>query len=332
MTRAHRIYKATLDRMKLYGLVFVAIGLMCAQLAYVQSLNKIVEMTEARTAQTNRELAEYRASHCVGREKIQTHAAAAYSVNSAGHERTYHVHVPDSYNPSNRYPVIVNYDGIDGGGLKMEGYSNVDSLPVIAVYPDSLMGTSGFTAWQGAPYSLAGDYDVQFTKAMMNEVKQQYCVDDAKVFGIGMSNGGGFVVIANCQLPGMFKAIASLSGAYYTGCEGASKPSGSLLALHSATDPRVPFQGSTTKGVPAVTEWAGLQAKARACQKAAKNSDVYGTERYDWTGCNEGTKVRLIVLQNQPHGWLAPPYTQASEAPNTAGYIWSFFKESMRAK
>lgn len=326
MKHANSLYQATLDRIKLYGIVLFVLGLMCAQLAYAQSLTQKIEKIEAHTAQTNKQLAEFRESHCVGKEKIQLGSTATYTLNSGGYERTYHVHISSTYRPSDRSPVIVNYDGIDGGGIKMEGYSNVDSLPVIAVYPDSLMGTRGFTAWQGAPYSLEGDYDVQFTKDMMTEVNQRYCVDSSKVFAIGMSNGGGFAVIANCKLPGMFRAIASLSGAYYTGCTGSETPSGSLLALHSATDPQVPFQGSSTKGVPAISEWAGQQAKARQCGASAHTTDVYGSEQYDWTGCKETARVRLLVLQNQPHGWLSMPYTPSPLAPNMASYIWSFFK------
>jgi len=332
MKHANSLYKATLDRIKLYGIVLFVLGLMCAQLAYAQSLTQKIEKIEAHTAQTNKQLAEFRESHCVGKEKIQLGSTATYTLNSGGYERTYHVHISSTYRPSDRSPVIVNYDGIDGGGIKMEGYSNVDSLPVIAVYPDSLMGTRGFTAWQGAPYSLEGDYDVQFTKDMMTEVNQRYCVDSSKVFAIGMSNGGGFAVIANCKLPGMFRAIASLSGAYYTGCTGSETPSGSLLALHSATDPQVPFLGSSTEGVPAVTGWATKQAKDRQCRITKHTPSIKGTEQYEWTGCKDDVSVRLVVIQEQPHGWLAISNAQGVEASNTAGYIWSFFKGSMSAK
>ena len=331
MNHARIVYRATLDRIKLYGVVLIALGLMCAQLAYVQSLERKIEKTEERTAETNRHTASFRDSHCVGKEKIQQ-GTSTYTLTSAGYNRVYHVHIPTSYKANEKMPVIVNYDGIDGGGIKMESYSNVDSLPVIAVYPDSLMGTRGFTAWQGAPYSLGGDYDVQFTKDMMHDLQQRYCADATKVFAIGMSNGGGFAVIASCQLPGTFKAIASLSGAYYTGCSGNEKPSGSLLALHSAADPQVPLQGSLTKGVPVVTEWAGQQAKARNCQKNTRSTDIYGAERFTWRSCQDNALVRLVVLQNQPHGWLALPHAQGIKAPNTAEYVWTFFKETMRAK
>jgi len=331
MNKANKFYRDALGRIKLYGVVLAVIGLMCAQLAYIQSLERKVDKTEAHTAEVVRQTEAFRESHCSGKEKIQQ-GTATYAIKSTGYDRVYHVHVPASYRPNERTAAIVNYDGIDGGGIKMEGYSNVDSLPVIAIYPDSLMGTSGFTAWQGAPYSLSGNYDVQFTKDMLSDVKQRYCVDESSVFAIGMSNGGGFAVIANCQLPNTFRAIASLSGAYYTGCEGNVKPGGSLLALHSVTDPQVPFQGSSTKGVPAITDWAAQQAKARSCQSSKRKTDIYGSEQYEWSKCDQHAKVRLLVLQGQSHGWLAMPQTPSPFAPNTASYIWSFFKATMSDK
>ena len=312
----------------LYIIVLIAFVLMCTHRVVIEVLAANIEKNDAATAQVRRETLALQQSHCTGKQRVQQGATTTYTLSSGGYERTYHVHVPNAYKPSQKYPVIVNYDGIDGGGMKMESYSSVDELPVIAVYPDSLMGTTGFTAWQGAPYSLEGDYDVQFTKDMLEAVNQNYCTDPSKVFAIGMSNGGGFVVIADCKLPGVFQAIASSSGAYYTACDDTTTKRASLLALHSAIDPQVPYVGSATKGVPAVNEWAQQQAMQRVC-KTSTHTSVYGSQHLEWKDCRDGGRVLLVVLQDQPHGWLSVPSAPGLGSPNTAEYIWSFFKSTI---
>lgn len=325
-TRTHKQIIA--NRIAVYLSFLIIIGLMVGQTLASWSLGKTITQTDDRLTQMREDESEYQATHCTAKQEVQQGTTTDYTIQSAGYARTYRVHIPASYRPSEKTPLIINYDGIHGGGKKMELYSSMDTLPVIAVYPDSMPGKSGFTAWQGAPYSLDGNYDIEFTKDMIHEITTRYCVDTERIFAVGMSNGGGFVMIASCELPGVFRAVASLSGAYYTKCTTPLERPSSLLALHSMTDKQVPFLGSPTKGVPPIKEWALQQASDRGCLQRKETHNVYGSEQLDWSKCIDNTQVRLVVIQGQSHGWLTIPRAKAVVAPTMANYIWSFFKET----
>lgn len=256
-----------------------------------------------------------------------------YTLNIDGIDRTYYVHTPKDYDASVRYPVIMNFDGISGSGLGMQHYSGVNKLPVISVYPDPLVGKGGFTAWQGAPYSLDGDGDVKFVKAVLDNLPANYCVDSTKIFGVGMSNGGGFAMILGCELSQYFRAVVGVSGAYYTECTSKGREA-SVMAIHSATDAAVPFYGSLERGLPPVTEWAKTQAKERSCKSRALKPSTGSIEQTTWYDCRDDSLVRLVVVGSGSHGWFLLPEGMTSmnyRDPSMAAYVWAFLEESTYA-
>jgi len=323
--------KTSLATMKyrLYSTFVVCIVLALALLAmfiHVQSLNSRISVLEDKATTTDRQLASYQRSLCSTIPK-PIDVLTKYTVSSAGFDRTYHVHTPDNYDPSVRYPVIVSFDGIDGSGSRMEAYSGLDELPAVVVYPDSLPGKRGFTAWQGAPYSLEGTQDVQFVSDILKTLPSQYCVDSTRTFAVGMSNGGAFATIVGCELGSQIRAVASISGAYYQTCQQQQRTP-SLLIVHSTTDGQAPFGGSVARRLPKVTQWTEKQAVERACATTLPVKTIGATSYYDWLNCTDDSMLRFIVIQNQAHGWLALPEASIQRAQGTAGYIWKFFEES----
>lgn len=313
----------------LFVLFSTAVAVIVLLLVHINTLSFRIVSLENRANQTAEEIASYQRAYCTSQKgSVKSSKTTKHITTSAGYERSYRVHTPKNYDPSVRYPVIVNFDGIDGSGAKMQAYSGVDALPVIAVYPDSLLGTQGFTAWQGAPYSVQGDRDVRFVETILEELPGKYCVDSTKVFAVGMSNGGGFATIVSCQFADKFRAVVTVSGAYYR-TECASKvPQPSIMAIHSTADKQVPYMGSQKKRIPEVAKWAKAQAEARQCKEALRTKEIGTVKRVDWFNCKNDAIVRLVVLKNQNHGWLTLPQELKKEAPNISKYIWDFFQEA----
>lgn len=303
-------------------------------LARTQSLSLRLTELEMKNAKMALEATSYKRAYCTSSfSVIKANTTTGYHIQSAGYARTYRVHTPKDYDPTVRYPVVFSFDGIGGSGSRIESYSDIDSLPVIAVYPDALHGRQGFTAWQGAPYSLKGDYDIQFIRDLLEIIPSNYCTASTKVFGVGMSNGGGFVALAGCKLSDKFRAVASVSGAYYTSC-GETAQAPSLLIIHSESDTQVPFSGSSQRGLPAITQWAKREAKERSCQSIVQSQEKSGDTAlktntltvFDWQECQHKSLLRLVVVQNQSHGWLQVPSVSAGGVSDTIGYIWQFFQ------
>ena len=319
-----------LQKRRLYSLVFISVALVMISiglLMHIQSLSSRIAALENREVVLSKTLATYKRSLCLNSDSKQVNVLTKYDMQSGGYDRTYQVHTPTNYDPSVRYPVILSFDGIEGSGDRMEGYAGLDALPALIVYPDPLPGSRGFASWEGAPYSINSDRDTQFVHDLLEALPNKYCIDSTRQFAVGMSNGGSFATIVGCEFGDKIRAVASVSGAFYTTCKEQQRTP-SLLLIHSSNDMQVPLYGSPTRQLPSVPSWIEAQAVERQC-KTKKNiatSDM--AVRYVWQECNNNSSLALTVINAQPHGWLSIPQASGQKIPGTAGYIWDFFKQS----
>ena len=316
---------------KLYMTVAITLLLVVSSvllIVKIQSLSSYVAVLEKQATTQTAQLSTFERTLCLNKsETIPIAQLSKYTLQSAGFARSYRVHTPNNYDPSVRYPIIMSFDGIEGSGNRIETYSGLDALPAIVVYPDALLGARGFTSWDGAPYSVDGERDVQFVHDLLDALPAQYCVDTTRVFAVGMSNGGSFATIVGCELGDRVRAVASVSGAYYTTCKEEERTP-SLLVLHSVDDRQAPFAGSTARRLPAIAAWVEAQAADRNCKTKIPTEAVRTTTYYNWRNCNDGSVLRLVALHNQAHGWLKIPEASHQRLRGTAGYIWEFFNES----
>lgn len=318
---------------KAWLFVFAAIllAVLAAFVFYTQELSSKIDKLQSENHLSAEKLASYKRTLCTDRfNSLLPESTTKYVLAVDGAERVFYVHTPKNYDASVRYPVVFSFDGIGGFANNIESYSGMNSLPVIAVYPEALPSKKGFSAWQGAPYSLDGDYDINFVKSILSDLPSKYCVDDTRIFAVGMSNGGGFAEIIGCRMSDRFRAVAGVSGAYYTQCD-STKRTASLLAVHSTIDKQVPFEGSKIKNLPQLHDWIVEESLQRGCQKNEGHAERQGTISYDWSGCNNNSILRLLVIKDQEHGWLAIPQGVEQDAVNTTEYIWRFFEEASYA-
>ena len=244
--------------------------------------------------------------------------------------RKYRVHTPSDYTADRRYPMVVIFDGMDGTSQRAEIKSGFNETPVLAIYPDALIGTTGVTAWQGAPYSPEGVNDVQFISDMLSKLTKEFCVDTDAIYLVGMSNGAGFAHLAACELDDKIAGFAGISGAYYQPCT--HTPAQRMLYIHSADDRLVPYAGSIHRRLPPIYTHAYDQSSAAHCRQFTRANGP-GIERLSWNRCKNDQHISLIITHKQPHGWL-----HISDAPltpkgalshqTTSAVIWDFFTSS----
>ena len=125
-------------------------------------------------------------------------------------------------------------------------------------------------AWAGANYSrTTAAQDLQFTWDLLVDVRARYCVDSARVYATGLSNGAGFVgavLACNATVAGEFAALAPVAGAYYADARGprddpaACAPGRALtplLEFHGGADGSVLYDGGPGEGgyAPPVADW-----------------------------------------------------------------------------
>lgn len=308
-----------------FAILVVAVGLL---LIKNQSLEARLGVLEASTIVAEKKIAQFERSYCsTDTTSLQQGATVRHAITVGTANRSYQVHTPKDYDPSVKYPVVISFDGIEGSGSRMEGYSGIDALPVIAVYPDSLVGAQGFTAWQGAPYSRKGTDDIAFIKAVLDDLPAKYCIDITRTFAVGMSNGGGFALLAGCELGDRIRAVATVSGAFYSACRN-EQHTPSLLVVHSMQDKQVPFWGAANRALPAIPKVLSTQATERHCDEAPARSTKGTVTTTTWSGCRDESILRLVTLKKQPHGWLQIQQENPAVV-TTAEYVWDFFEEVM---
>jgi len=164
-----------------------------------------------------------------------------------GKDRTYQLDVPDGYDATKPYGLVfglhsltVDYRIVPG----MSGFADMaKKYQFIGVSPSGLISTVPY--WNAAP--VADNYDVTYITELLDHVEKTMCIDTAKVFSVGMSNGAQMSSLLACRLPDRITAIAPIAGVEYNQpCSGAPVP---IIAFHGVMDPIVPYAGGGLNSV-----------------------------------------------------------------------------------
>ncbi|MFT3900407.1 MAG: PHB depolymerase family esterase [Gordonia sp. (in: high G+C Gram-positive bacteria)] len=263
---------------------------------------------------------------------LKAKASVRRTVNINGVERVYHVQIPGDYDRATRTPLILAFHGHGEMAKWFKHYTQLSRLPAITVFPEGLRGTDGESAWQGAPYAPPQADDVAFTRAVLDKLTTEACVDSKRIYAVGRSNGAGLVNMLACQLPGRFASVAMVSGAFYpeadVGCEHA--PWVSRIEFHGTADWTVPYDGEMKNGsvLPPIPLWLEGQARKAACAPPVQRGIAPNTLRIDWACQPAGAMLSHIRIDGGTHRW--PGSTEAMWRPsnhiNAAALIWQFFQ------
>jgi polyhydroxybutyrate depolymerase len=138
----------------------------------------------------------------------------------------------------------------------------------ITIFPDGLGRSAGNMApsWQGRPGDL-GDRDLAFFDAMLQWLDEKGCIDKARVFVLGYSNGAGLAYVLACERRAAVAGIAIAAGRL--GCQpSASKP---VIMSHGVGDRTIGYESA----IESSKAWAGVNGCA-APPKAAVPGCVQG--------------------------------------------------------
>jgi polyhydroxybutyrate depolymerase len=243
-----------------------------------------------------------------------------YTLVSGGITRTYRLHVPDNYQSSKPFQLILVYHGRGKTGAQTEAFSDLSELDAVVAYPNGVVGDENKQAWQGAPYSADGVDDVKFTADLLDDLESRYCVDPRAVYATGKSNGAGFTGILACRMADRFAAIAPVSGAFYIRGEhcAPSRPI-PVLDIHGTGDTTIPYGGDGSRDLPSVQTWVRDWSVRDHCDSAPKTEQI-GDDvlKYTYKGCD--ADVVHVAVTDGGHSW---PGSDASSGP---GYVTQTFE------
>lgn len=245
------------------------------------------------------------------------------SVESGGITRTYVIHIPVGYVPTEPTPLVLNFHGSSRTGPEQEAYSGLaqvaDDNTFILVSPDGL--NEEWTIADAGDPGAAETPDVVFTADLLAQLRAEYCIDDLRVFATGMSNGAQMASQVGCLLPDDFAAIAPVSGVEYDACSGGPMP---VVAFHGTDDENVPFDTAE----PAMADWAAHNGCTGGPATIPITEHV---SMVSYNGC-AGADVVLYVVDGGGHTWpgAAEDVPYGGAGPTTheidaSALIWAFF-------
>jgi polyhydroxybutyrate depolymerase len=253
-----------------------------------------------------------------------------------GSKRDYIIHLPPSYTPGKKYPLVLNLHGLTSNASQQQAYSQMDKVAdtanFIVVYPNGLSNTwnSGFSA------PNTGTDDVGFLSALIDTMIKNYSIDVPCIFSSGMSMGGFMSYRLACELETKIAAIASVTGLMAdnvkTYCH-STRPV-PILHFHGTTDATVPYAG--------FNGYAGVEDNINYWIKKNKNlsqavvtpvADINKTDNSTVTIYGYGsdsTEVLFYKITGGGHTWpgatFAIPNVNTNKDINASTEIWNFFK------
>ena len=181
-------------------------------------------------------------------------------------------------------PLVLCFHGHGGRAQNAARRWSLHTLwpEAVVVYLQGLPGVAGITdkegklpGWQKNPGELA-DRDVQFADAAIAQMRQQYKIDDRRIYAVGHSNGARFVNVLWKMRGEKFAAFAS--AAAQGGLMIRDAVPRSLFALAGEQDPLVPYAGQV-RGIEIARQVLKTEeAKATTKGYLRRTPGVNGTE------------------------------------------------------
>jgi len=236
---------------------------------------------------------------------LETGRRLERKIDVDGVSRAYILDVPDSIQSKKPVPLLFDFHGF---GHSAAGVWNVSGFKALAgregfmtVYPDGLpVHLLGHDAPGWQIFTIEKNRDLALTTQLLDYLERTYCIDLARVFSTGFSNGAYFSSLLACQMADRFAAVAPVSGGQTAvACTpGRGIP---VLIHHGRQDNVVPVAQARA----ARDAWI----QRDACQEHVSN----GCERHRM--CRDGSEVEYCE-GDFTHTWPQ----EATER------IWEFFR------
>ncbi|KAK6360138.1 hypothetical protein TWF730_006291 [Orbilia blumenaviensis] len=247
------------------------------------------------------------------------------SIISSNANRTFYVHLPRDYESDDDYPVIIGFHGAPGIGPHFEADTRF-SAPrwgddKIMVYPDALGGIWA-TGMPGA-VTTPVDQDLKFMSDLLDYLRNNYCVDNEKIYATGISNGGGFLNRIACDpvVGANFAAFAPDAGAY-TGFEAGGNATCNpyktpipIISFHGTNDTTVPYNGRNgTIATPPIEYWLQGWIERNKCDNMTEVLFNGSAHHFTWTCDGVQGAMQHYRVEGMGHVWPStePNFSQVS--------------------
>ena len=254
-----------------------------------------------------------------------------------GQTRLYIIYMPENI-PDNA-PLVFVLHGYWGNGLSMMNSVGMNTIAdengFAVCYPQGSKDNKGAAHWN-ARLNISTIDDIGFLTELAKYLQSEHGLNEEKTFSCGFSNGGFMSYTLACEVPDVFKAVASVAGTmsgYSWENRNISEPI-PILHIHGLDDNVVPIDGSiSTEG-----GWGGAPHVDTIIEFWANKNDCNTIETeflppltnvtYHIDGVN-GNEVWYYKIDEWGHSWPVynpdkPEYYPGIDASEV---IWQFFSK-----
>ncbi|MBL8130817.1 MAG: hypothetical protein JNL42_03090 [Anaerolineae bacterium] len=275
------------------------------------------------------------------------------SLVSGGEERRYQLYVPTGYDGTTPLPVVLSMHGFSSNPQQQRDFSRWDVYAeqetFLAVFP---RGTGFPLRWNagaffdarsgalGSAFMGAQVDDVLFFGDLLDELAAALCIDAARIYATGLSNGGGMSNRLACEMADRITAIGTVAGAY-PALDGGCAPARPVpvISFHGVVDPIVPYQGSEEMRLPSIETWAREWSERNGCTDTAIThlaipsgivADAPTITQH--SGCDGDVEVVLYMIPDGGHTWpgAAPSFDlligKTRQDFDATAIMWAFFQ------
>lgn len=254
-----------------------------------------------------------------------------------GRLRTYELYVPASYDGAHQVPVVFDFHGFGSNAQQQMAYANfkpeADRDGFLIVAPD------GQGDGAGRHFNLTGEAglqdDVAMTNALLDHLDASMCVDAARVYATGMSDGGAMTSFLACRASDRFAAFGPVAVILFI--PGCSPPRPiAITAFMGTADPIVPFDGGQVQCCGGVTlgaapdamaKWAAHDGCSETFVDARLDTEV---RKRTWSGCQPSGEVTFYIIDGGGHTWPGSIAIDrlglTTKQIDASATLWDFFK------
>lgn len=237
-----------------------------------------------------------------------TAGESVLTLESGGLTRQYMLYIPASYDATQPVPLIFSIHGLLSNSKQQARYSGwnaiADAENFIVIYPQ---GTGFPSRWYSGLRLSRDDAaavdDVGFIADIITATRASLCIDPARIYATGLSNGGGMSYRLACELADQIAAIGTVAGAYTelpTPCE-PSRPV-PVISFHGQQDPIVPYEGGDQ--LEAYEQWGADRAAYNGCAATPEAFTVTAmVSGLRYLNCDDNADVVLYTIADGGHTW-----------------------------
>jgi polyhydroxybutyrate depolymerase len=228
-------------------------------------------------------------------------------VMAGGRDRAAVLHLPPSYDPTRPTPLVLNFHGFLVTADSQAGFTGMsahaDQAGYMVAYP---AGTGLVPSWNAGSCcgeaAQSGVDDVGYVRALVDALEERLCVDSARIYAAGFSNGGMLTLRLACEMADRFAAFAVVSGQLLAPSCDPARPV-SIFHVHGTADLVVPYMGP-----PPIPQMIAAWAVRDGCRATPVEVLRAGdTACVAYQACQDGAEVELCTVDGGGHGWPGGP-------------------------